>query len=198
MFSDIWSWPQAQVIDSKRTYLRLPVMEDYEDWAALRLASRQFLEPWEPTWASDALSRESFKRRLRYYAKGYKADELYAFSIYRRVDDQLVGGITLSNVRRGVTQSGSLGYWMGASFANQGLMSDALSAFCLYAVKDLRLHRLDAACIPDNHASARVLEKCGFTEEGFARQYRRIDGRWQDHRLFGLIESDLHLGPGGL
>ena len=110
--------------------------------------------------------------------------------IFRRSDNALVGGITLANVRRGVAQAGSIGYWIGEPFARQGLMSAALHALMPFSFVTLRLHRLEAACIPTNLASTRLLEKSGFEREGYARQYLCINGIWQDHLLYARIRDD--------
>jgi ribosomal-protein-alanine N-acetyltransferase len=102
----------------------------------------------------------------------------------------LVGGLTLANIRRGCAQAASLGYWMGAPYARAGHMTAAVNAVIPFAFGTLKLHRIEAACIPANIASVRLLEKTGFRREGFARQYLCIDGNWQDHLLYAKLESD--------
>lgn len=171
-------------------YLRAPQMGDFPVWAALRQESRSFLIPWEPTWPADDLTRGAFRRRIRRYLQDIRDDAAYPFFVFRAADDAFAGGLTLSNVRRGVTQSCSLGYWIGAPFARQGLMSAAVAAVLPFVFEHLRLHRLEAACLPNNAASIRLLEKVGFTREGFARRYLRINGIWQDHILFAMLEDD--------
>jgi ribosomal-protein-alanine N-acetyltransferase len=170
--------------------LRAPQMADYAEWAALREASRAFLVPWEPTWPADDLTRGAFRRRLKRYAEDLRTDQAYPFFIFRAEDDVLVGGLTLANIRRGVAQAGSLGYWIGARFARQGHMSAAVRALMPFAFGALRLHRLEAACIPTNAASMRLLEKTGFQREGYARQYLCINGIWQDHVLYARLAGD--------
>jgi len=166
------------------------VTSDWRGWAEVRAESRAFLEPWEPTWPADALSRLGFRRRIRLYQRDARADQAFAFFIFNNHDHQLLGGITLSNVRRGVTQSASCGYWVGKHHARKGVMAAALSLTVEWAFGEMGLHRVEAACLPDNIPSADLLLKCGFTEEGFARRYLRINGRWQDHRLFAILDSD--------
>jgi len=102
----------------------------------------------------------------------------------------LIGGVTLANVRRGIVQAGTIGYWIGEPFAGQGLMTRALRVLLPFVFSELSLHRIEAACIPSNIASVRVLEKCGFVHEGLARRYLCINGVWQDHYLFGLLNED--------
>jgi ribosomal-protein-alanine N-acetyltransferase len=177
-------------IEGERVILRQPQMSDHSEWAALRQKSREFLEPWEPVWPADDLTRAAFRRRLKRYAEDQRSDLAYSFLIFRKIDGVLVGGITLSNVRRGVAQAGSIGYWMGEPYARQGLMSMALRALIPFGFATLRLHRLEAACITTNVASIRLLEKSGFQREGYARQYLCINGMWQDHLLYARIKDD--------
>jgi ribosomal-protein-alanine N-acetyltransferase len=169
--------------------LRTPQVTDYSEWADLRELSRDFLTPWEPTWPTDDLSRSAFRRRIRRYAEDLRTDQSYAFLIVRSSDDTLVGGLTLANIRRGVAQAGSLGYWMGRPYARQGYMTAAVRAVIPFAFATLRLHRLEAACIPTNAASIRLLENTGFVREGYARDYLCINGIWQDHLLYGRLQD---------
>jgi ribosomal-protein-alanine N-acetyltransferase len=170
--------------------LRAPQASDHAEWAALREVSRNFLKPWEPIWPSDDLTRGAFRRRLKRYADDQRNDLAYAFMIFRSEDSALVGGITLANVRRGVAQAGSIGYWIGEPFAHQGYMTAAVRALIPFCFQTLRLHRLEAACIPDNAASVGLLESTGFTREGYARSYLCINGIWQDHLLYARLVDD--------
>ena len=178
------------IIESERVMLRTPQMSDYPAWAELRASSREFLVPWEPRWAMDELTRASFRRRVRHYQRDLREDIGYALFIYSVATGGLVGGVTLCNVRRGVTQSCTLGYWIGAQYAQQGYMTAAVRAVVPYVFDSLDLHRLEAACLPTNTASMRLLEKTGFKREGLARRYLRINGGWQDHLLYALLDSD--------
>ena len=175
----------------QRIYMRPPVQRDWRDWAALRAENRTFLAPWEPTWPYDALTRGAFRRRLRIYKTEMRQGTSYSFLVFRRADDAMLGGVTVSNVRRGVAQSASLGYWIGECYARQGYMTEALAVALNFAFVRLGLHRVEAACLPGNYASRALLLKSGFTEEGYAREYLRIDGRWQDHQLFAILRSNV-------
>jgi ribosomal-protein-alanine N-acetyltransferase len=174
-------------IEGEGVVLRIPQMTDFDEWAALREASRDFLAPWEPTWPKDDLTRGAFRRRVKRYAEDLRADQGYAFLIY--ADGALVGGLTLANIRRGVAQAGSLGYWMGLPFVRHGYMTAAVRAVTLFGFDTLRLHRLEAACIPSNAGSIRLLEKTGFVREGYAREYLCINGAWQDHLLYARLKQ---------
>jgi [ribosomal protein S5]-alanine N-acetyltransferase len=175
-------------------YLRPLEARDYAAWAALREVSREFLSPWEPTWPADDLTKSAFRRRLRRHSEEMDRDEAYPFLIFREQDGALLGGLTLGQVRRGVSQTATLGYWMGEPFAGRGYMARATRAALSYAFANLRFHRVEAACLPHNVRSIRLLEGAGFRREGLARAYLRINGVWQDHLLFARLDSD-HIAP---
>ncbi len=182
-------------IEGDRVYLRVPQTGDFPAWRDLRAQSRAFLTPWEPLWPSDDLSRGAFRRRLRRYARDMLADEAYPLLVFRQGDHQLLGGLTLSNVRRGVCQAASLGYWMGEPYAGQGYMKAAVTALLPVAHEVLHLHRVEAACMPNNRPSIALLEGCGFTREGYSREYLCINGVWEDHLMFARLRHDA-LRPG--
>jgi [ribosomal protein S5]-alanine N-acetyltransferase len=172
-----------------RVFLRPPERGDYEEWASIRARSRYFLAPWEPSWPADALSRASYRARIARYAEDWRTDQGYNFFILR-ADDVLTGGVGLSNLRRGVAETASLGYWIGEPHARQGLMTAALPLVLDFAFERLRLHRVEAACLPTNVPSRALLLRTGFQQEGYARNYLLIDGKWQDHLLFAILRED--------
>lgn len=176
-----------EVIRGSRVLLRRPTPADYCQWAELRTLSRSHLKPWEPSWAPDDLSHAMFRRRLRVYARDVRDDLAYAYYIFENSSTTLLGGITLSNVRRGSAQMASVGYWMGAPYVGKGIMQEAVKTLLPVAFSALRLHRIEAASMPTNLASQRVLEACGFHREGFAKGYLKINGRWEDHILYARV-----------
>jgi len=181
--------PRLTII-GRSLYLRPPRRSDYKAWAAIRSISRLHLEPWEPVWADDALTRDAFRRRLASLDAEMRAETGFGFFVFARTDDRLMGGVTVSNIRRGVIQSASLGYWMGAPYVGRGAMTDAIEALLPFLFDRFGLHRVEAACMPENAASRRVLEKAGFAYEGRARAYRKIAGVWHDHLLFAKLAKD--------
>lgn len=173
-----------------RVTLRVPRASDYQAWASLRAASRSFLEPWEPRWAPDELERTAWRQRLARYVEDHAVGTAAPFFIFENGKGSLIGGITLGNIRHGVAQTGQIGYWIGEAYAGKGLMLDALELLVSHAFDTLRLHRIEAACIPNNLRSLRLLEKAGFRREGLLRSYLRINGVWQDHYLYALVVGD--------
>lgn len=178
------------VLDGPRVLLRPPSTRDAAAWVAIRRESADFLKPWEPTWPSDACTTAAFHRRRLQVRDEWRAESGYGFLIFRRDDDAMLGGITLSNVRLGVARTGSLGYWVGEPYARKGYMTEAVRCVLDYSFGTLQLHRVEAACLPANQASRGLLLKCGFHEEGLAREYLKINGRWCDHVTFGILAKD--------
>jgi [ribosomal protein S5]-alanine N-acetyltransferase len=178
------------VLEGGSIMLRPPRMADYESWAQLRQESRKFLTPWEPTWPADDLTRSAFRCRVKRCVRDMREDAGFAFFLFKASSGELAGGLTLSNIRRGAAQTAALGYWIGLRFARQGMMSDAVRAVLPFGFDSLRLHRIEAACLPTNEPSLRLLRKSGFTEEGYARGFLRINGQWQDHVLFAILAGD--------
>jgi ribosomal-protein-alanine N-acetyltransferase len=185
---------EPPALEGKRVTLRVPRDGDFGEWAALRGESRAFLEPWEPRWLEDELWRAGWKRRMRRYREDMEAGSAIAWLIFENRRRILVGGITLGNIRYGVSQSAQIGYWTGERHAGQGYMQDAVAAVLAHAFGAMRLHRVEAACIPGNARSIRVLEKAGFEREGLLRSYLRINGVWQDHYLYARIAGDKRAG----
>ncbi|MFT4954229.1 MAG: ribosomal-protein-alanine N-acetyltransferase [Brevundimonas sp.] len=185
--------PTGPQVAGRGVLLRTPRASDYAAWSQLRGQSRDYLQPWEPAWPEDDLGRAAYRRRLSIYERERELGNAWPFFVFD-CSDRLVGGITLSNVRRGVAETGTVGYWIGKSHAGNGLATAAVCALARYAFTDLKLHRLEAACVPHNHGSRRVLEKSGFRLEGQARAYLKINGVWADHLLFGLLSEEVDTG----
>lgn len=177
-------------IQGEGVYLRNSDTRDFAEWTALREKSRVFLTPWEPVWPLDDLTRASFRYRVRRHAEEMARDEAYSFLIFREEDHAMVGGLSFGHVRRGVSQAATLGYWMGEPYAGRGYMTRAVRAAIAYGFEKQGLHRIEAACLPTNEPSKRLLERVGFKQEGYARAYLNINGQWRDHLLFALLETD--------
>lgn len=177
-------------IETERMTLRLPVHGDWHAWSQLRAESAAFLTHWEPAWAPDHLARRSFTNRVYWAARAQSQGTALPMLLVRRQDQQLLGAITLDNIRRGPAQAGTIGYWIGQPFARHGYMREAILAMVHHAFTTLDLSRVEAACLPENTASRGVLEKTGFKYEGVAQSYLQISGRWRNHVLYANLRGD--------
>jgi ribosomal-protein-alanine N-acetyltransferase len=170
--------------------LRPPNADDYDAWAKLRGASRVHTEPWEPAWTEDELTKSAFKRRLARYAADRASGQGYPFFVVRSSDGVLLGACNLNNVRRGVLQSADIGYWVGSPYTRKGHARASVRRILAFAFDELGLHRVEAACRPENEASRALLEMVGFQYEGRARAFLNIAGKWRDHDRFSLLSND--------
>lgn len=177
-------------VETERMTLRPPVHSDFRPWSHLRAQSRDYLTPWEPSWAEDHLSRKAFTNRVYWAQRSVSGGTALPLFLIRREDEQLLGAITLDNIRRGPAQAGTLGYWTGQPFARQGYMREAILGLVHHAFTRLDLSRIEAACLPENSASRGLLETSGFKYEGVAQSYLQIDGRWRTHVLYASLRSD--------
>lgn len=182
--------PNLPLIKGEGLILRAPKLADHAEWARLRSESREFLSPWEPVWPQNDLTRAAFRLRVRRVAEDMRADAAYAFLVTRESDGVILGGLTLSQVRRRVAMTATLGYWVGLNHARRGHMSRAVRLALDFSFGSLGLRRIEAACLPHNAASVALLEKVGFKREGYAREYLQIAGRWQDHLLYAMLAHD--------
>ena len=177
-------------IETERMTLRLPQHADWKPWSALRADSQGFLTPWEPIWSADHLSRRAFTNRVYWAARAEAQGTALPLMMIRREDQALLGAVTLDNIRRGPSQAGTLGYWIGEPFQRRGYMREAILAVVHHAFTAMDLSRIEAACLPENAASRGVLEKCGFKYEGVAQSYLQINGRWRNHVLYANLRGD--------
>ncbi|MCK0120125.1 GNAT family N-acetyltransferase [Loktanella sp. F6476L] len=177
-------------LETERLTLRPPTHADFRPWATLRAESRDFLTPWEPTWAPEHLTRKSFTNRVYWAQRSISSGTAVPLFITRREDQMLLGAITLDHIRRGPAQAGTTGYWIGERFARQGYMREAIEAMVHYAFVSLDLSRIEAGCLPENTPSRALLEQCGYKYEGVAQSYLQINGRWRNHVLYANLRFD--------
>ncbi len=171
-------------------YLRQAETKDFQTWASLREESRRHLVAWEGDWAPEALQAAAFKQRLKLFAQEKQNGRAVSLFIFHRDSRALVGGITLTNIRYGAARAATLGYWIGAPYTRRGYGAAAVTALVGHAVDAIGLNRIEAACQAENAASRALLLKCGFIQEGIARDYLRINGEWRDHDLYAITAKD--------
>lgn len=175
----------AVTLTGFRIVARPPRRDDAANWLAVRERNRDYLKPYEPAWPADANTQAHFMRRLERQVADWRAGRGQPFLIFLREGD-LIGGININNISRGAAQFASLGYWLDEKSQGKGYMAEALQLVLNYGFSELKLHRFNAGCLAHNERSKNLLKKCGFREEGYAHKYMEIEGKWQDHVLFGL------------
>jgi [ribosomal protein S5]-alanine N-acetyltransferase len=169
-------------IAGERVFLRPPLRRDLEEFMALNRASTRLHKglvspPTRPAQFTDFLKR---CRRI----------DCACFLICRVADSVIAGSINLSQIFLGGFRNAYLGYYMGAPYAGQGYMTEALQLMLRYTFGHLKLHRLEANIQPENVASIALVKRAGFIREGYSRRYLKICGRWRDHERWAILAED--------
>jgi ribosomal-protein-alanine N-acetyltransferase len=168
--------------------IRPPALSDAAELLELRSRNRSHLEPWEPERPPGYYTVEGQHALLESALAARQAGRGFPFLVEH--EGRIVGAVNLNEIVRGVFQNAYLGYWVDGACAGRGIATEAVRQAVAFAFGEGGLHRVQAAVIPRNAASVRVLEKCGFRAEGLALRYLRIAGRWEDHRIFALTAEE--------
>jgi ribosomal-protein-alanine N-acetyltransferase len=177
------------------TSLRRLELSDADVLLELRLRNRDFLAPFEPARPAAYFTRAAQRQELRDGLAGWDAGRDFTFGIFE--GDELIGRLRLTQVARGAFQNAILGYFVDEDHCGRGHATAAVRLALDFAFDSARLHRVQAAVMPRNTPSIRVLEKSGFRAEGFAPRYLCIDGIWEDHRLYAVTAEDHRAAEGG-
>ena len=177
-------------ITGQKIILRPPQYSDWKAWADERKKNKWYLQPWEPLWSINELERSSFVKRVRMFERLSHNDQAYSFLIFTSDNEDFIGEVNISNVQRGIIQSCTIGYWIAKNCEGKGMMSESLELVKEFIFNELKLHRIEAACLPHNMPSLKVLLKNGFIKEGTARKLLKINDKWQDHTVLSFILDD--------
>jgi len=180
-------------LSGPRVALRPLAADDFDAWSAVRTRSRDWLEPWEPLLEDGApdpsVDRAAFRARCGSWERQRQFDAAYGFGVFLG-DGELVGEVSLGNVQRGPFQSAYVGYWIDRDHAGRELVPEAVAVVLRFAFDDLGLHRVEAAIVPRNGASRRVVEKLELRYEGLAERFLQIRGVWEDHARYAITAEE--------
>jgi ribosomal-protein-alanine N-acetyltransferase len=165
--------------------MRVLRRSDAERMSAAYQRNREHLAPWEPARAESfftvAGQAASIESKLALFIAGSDVPWILLHG------DLVIGVMTLGGIVRGPSLSAHLGYWVDKEFNGRGIGTAAVAFAVEAARSELGLHRLQAATLPHNVASRKVLKRSGFEEIGLAPAYLKIAGSWQDHVLYQRI-----------
>jgi ribosomal-protein-alanine N-acetyltransferase len=167
--------------------IRPLVADDAAELLEVRRRNRAFLEPWEPLRDELFYTLPGQEVNVANAIRGRDEGRAYPFIVVH--EGAIVGGVNLNGIVRGVFQNAYLGYWIDEAVGGRGFATEAVRQAVAFAFGEGGLHRVQAAVMPRNTASIRVLEKAGFREEGLALRYLRIAGAWEDHRLYAITND---------
>lgn len=154
----------------------------------IQRVNRVAFDPFMPDRPAEFFTEDWQAEQIAADQRRWAADQGYAFAILH--DEAVVGRVALSNVVRGSWQNATLGYWVDGRWQGRGYCTAAVAGALVAAFGVLGLHRVQAAIMPHNAPSLRVVEKLAFVYEGLAPRYLKIHGAWEDHRIFSLTVED--------
>jgi ribosomal-protein-alanine N-acetyltransferase len=190
--------PLTTRLVTERLVLRPPRTSDVAELRRTMRANSAHLRPWSvaPAPGEDPTSLTSISRMVLRQRREWKHGQSFVLMATPRSDEsRVIGRVTLGGVLRGAFQNSYLGYWIDVEQQGRGLMTEAVRRVTTFAFAELGLHRVQAAVMPINKASLRVLEKVGYRAEGFAARYLCIAGAWEDHHLFAVTTEEWPAGP---
>ncbi|HMQ68321.1 MAG TPA: GNAT family N-acetyltransferase [Ignavibacteria bacterium] len=181
----------AERITTPRLILKTLSATDIPGLLEFYHRNSKFLKPWIPEYDKDYYTYEYQLRKLEYEKNLRECGSEYRYNIFKKDDpERVIGNIAVSNIIRGILQSAFLGYSVDENENGKGFATEAVKEIIDFSFRDIRLHRIEANVIPSNTASVRVLEKLNFTKEGYSENYLKINGKWQDHIRFALINQN--------
>lgn len=179
------------MIQGNRIYLRHLTPFDAQRLFEYELNNKDFFIPTSFTRNDQYYTLERFRKNIESYSREIEEKSSIRFGIFLNSSHKLIGMIALNDILWPLKTS-YVGYSLDLNYTKQGYMFEALNLIIQYAFNDLKLHRLEAGVMPSNQASYKLLERCGFVREGLLRKNVHINGRWEDHYIYGLLnENDL-------
>jgi ribosomal-protein-alanine N-acetyltransferase len=174
----------------ERVYIRFIGVDDTEDLLDLMQRNRKLFEGVVPLRNESFYTREVQEKTVENWIKQREEDKRYAFGIFLKETQQLIGEISLFDVQRGPLQKCILGYCLDQAHNGKGFMTEAIHLVLIFAFTEAGLQRVEAGVMPRNLGSMRVLEKAGFQQEGLARKLLEINGLREDHVMFAVLAED--------
>lgn len=178
---------EPPVLRTERLTISLAAVEDAGAIVAYHRRNREHLGPWSPEAPEEFYTEEFWRERIRQSFDEFHCGRSARFFL-REIGGMgdILGSISLSEVVRGPFQACYLGYAIDREREGEGLMREGLERVIAWGFDRWDLHRIMANYVPHNRRSGNLLRRLGFVVEGYARDYLKIAGRWEDHVLTSL------------
>lgn len=171
-------------------FIRALAHEDAEDLLSYRIRNQEFLQPFEPIRPQSEISLASQIEVIETAIRDFDEGTAYSFGIFLRETEKLIGRVNLSNVVHRAWQNCTIGYSMDQLHNGKGYMTQAVALAISFAFEHAGLHRVQAAVMPWNIGSNRVVQKVGFRLEGLSLRYLQINGKWEDHNIYAITAEE--------
>ncbi len=180
------------ILETERLILRMADIADADLVRSYLIENSDFLKEWEPARNDDYFSLSAIKGQIKDRMDQAASGTAIVYYLFLKPSSELIGIIAITNIIHGPFLSGFLGYQLSQKYINKGYMTEALARVIKAAFNEKGLHRIEANVMPRNIRSIRVLEKSGFTNEGMSRKYLKINGKWEDHIHYAILNQDMY------
>lgn len=177
--------------ETDRLILRRLKVEESNQLLDYMQRNKSFLQEWEPLRDENYYLKEAIKTTIENENKSFENKTSLCLYIFNKDEDKIIGNVSLTNIVYDVFQSCYLGYKLDEAEINQGKITEALKKLIEIAFEEYKLHRIEANIIPKNIRSLKVIKKLGFIEEGLSKKYLKINGNWEDHFHFVLLNEEV-------
>lgn len=178
------------LLTGKLCYLRILTADDAEEMVQLLLRNREYWAIFEPkhrdSYFTPAVQREKIRESI-YQARENRE---YSFGIFEPRTHKLIGHISMYSIKRLPFLSALVGYSIDESYTGRGIATEAVGLIVAFGFEKIQLHRIEAYVSPKNTGSVRVLEKSGFMNEGLLKEFLHINGVWEDHYHYAILEKE--------
>lgn len=183
-----------RIYETERLILKVPDESYSPQVLDYYMRNKDFLEEWELKRPKEFYTLEAHAALLRNELRDFEEKRALRLWIFKKgvePDSRAIGLIAFNNIVWGAFLSCFLGYKLDKDEINKGYITEALKKGIDIVFNEYRLHRVEANIMPKNTRSLRVVEKLGFYNEGLARKYLNINGKWEDHIHMVLLNENL-------
>lgn len=149
--------------------------------------NREHLRPWDPAHPPGFFTEGYWQERIEQNIDEFHLGISCRFFLFLHEDPgKVIGHVSFSQIFRGAFHACYLGYTIDKEYQGRSLMFEGLTEAIRYMFDKQQIHRIMANYLPHNRRSGGLLRRLGFSVEGYARDYLRINGKWEDHILTSL------------
>ncbi len=177
------------VLNGEQCFLRTLQEEDVRQMTELVRRNKVYWSIYEPRHPSEYYTEKIQLRKIQESIRQMQMRREFSFGIFLRGSQELIGHISIYAIKRLPFSSAFVGYSLDETQTGKGIATEALELICRFAFEDIGIHRLEAYVSPKNVGSVRVLEKAKFDQEGLLKQLLYVNGEWEDHYMYALLED---------
>lgn len=178
------------LLEGENCYLRILNEDDAVDFTKMLSANKRYWTIFEPRQEASFYTVSTQAQKIKESLFQMRDRREYNFGIFESSTCNLIGHISLYSIKRLPFSSGFIGYSIDERFTGRGIGTEAVRLVTTFAFEQVALHRVEAYVSPRNEGSIIVLERAGYHCEGLLKKLLYINGVWEDHYMYALVEDE--------